>query len=76
MGDLSRSIVVTSTRTLLFVSLAVSEDGTDPSLKIDYPGNRSDRRGGPPRWTSSPAGGSRVAESLQAAGRTDLSYLG
>ncbi len=60
----------------LFVSLAVSEDGTDPSLKIDYPGVS-------PVVAAGLLDGARIRQTeaslrhlCEAAGRTDLSYLG
>jgi len=60
----------------LFVSLAVSEDGTDPSLKIDSPGVVPIVAAGlldGPRLQQAEAG---LRNLCEAAGRTDLSYLG
>lgn len=60
----------------LFVSLAVSEDGTDPSLKIDYPGVSPIVAAGlleGVRLRQTEAG---LRQLCEAAGRRDLSYLG
>lgn len=60
----------------LFVSLAVSEDGTDPSLKIDYPDVS-------PVVAAGLLDGARITQTeaslrrlCEVVGRTDLSYLG
>ncbi len=60
----------------LFVSLAVSEDGTDPSLKIDYPGVSPVVAAGLLDGTRLRQTETSLRHLCEAACRTDLSYLG
>ncbi|GAB1723250.1 MAG: hypothetical protein NTNFB01_21460 [Nitrospira sp.] len=60
----------------LFVSLAVSEDGTDPSLKVDYPGVAPVVAAGLLDGARLRQTEARLRHLCEAAGRTELSYLG
>jgi len=60
----------------LFVSLAVSEDGTDPSLKIDYPGVSPVVAAGLLEGTCLKQTEAGLRHLCEAADRMDLSYLG
>ena len=60
----------------LFVSLAVSEDGTVPSLKIDYPGVSPVVAAGLLEGVRLRQTEASLRRLCEAAGRTDLSYLG
>ena len=60
----------------LFVSLAVSEDGTDPSLKIDYPDVAPVVSVGLLDGACLRQAEVSLRHLCEAAGRTSLSYLG
>jgi hypothetical protein len=60
----------------VFVSLAVSEDGADPSIKIDYPDVSPVIAAGMLDGAHSMRAGERLRRLCRQAGRQSLSYLG
>ncbi|MGE0261040.1 MAG: hypothetical protein AB7T18_20060 [Alphaproteobacteria bacterium] len=60
----------------LFVSLAVSEDGTDPTLKIDYPDVAPEIAAGMLDEAAMSPAAENFRRLCDDAGRRSLSYLG